>query len=110
MIIYDDLIATGDSILNAANEAMRRGAHQVYCVAPHGVFSTKKNSTMTAEEKFRQAGIKTMITESIPRSEAYRQENKEWLTVLPLDGLLARVITEASAVGGSVNRLIGRRP
>jgi len=107
VIIYDDMIDTGGSILAAAQEAMKKCARKVYCVATHGIFSSKQG--LFAEDKFREAGIDVLITESIPRSEAYRRENDSWLTILPLDDLLSKVIIESSTIGGSVNRILGRR-
>lgn len=107
VLMYDDIIDSGDSILIAAREAMKRGAQKVYCVATHGIFSAKDG--ISAEDKFRQAGINVLITESIPRSADYRRENESWLTILPLDDLLSRVIVESSTIGGSVNRILGRR-
>ena len=107
VIIYDDMIDTGGSIIAAAAEAERRGAKKIYLVATHGLFSTKKDSHHTAEERFSQAGFQVITTESIPRTGEYQQQNKDWLTILPLDGLLATAVYESSRVGGSINSLFG---
>ena len=103
VIIYDDMIDTGGSIIAAANEIRERGATSVTAVASHAIFSSK--SGVPAEKAFADSGIQVVVTESIPRDEKYRIEHQDWLTVLPLDYLLGEAIHEASIGNGSISRL-----
>lgn len=104
LIIYDDIIDTGETVLAAAKVLYGRGANRVCIAATHGIFSPTSEST--AEEKFRKAQIPVVITGSIPRNAAYIQKNAYWLTVLPVEELLAKVIYESSRPGGSVSSLL----
>lgn len=104
VLIYDDMIDTGGSIINAAKAAYSHGAKDVYCIVTHGLFSTKKDSILTAEEKFKQAGLKVVSTETIPRSKEYLVKNSSWLTILPLDDILSKAIYESATCGGSISK------
>ncbi|MFH1400334.1 MAG: ribose-phosphate diphosphokinase [Nanoarchaeota archaeon] len=102
VVIYDDMIDTGGSIVAASKMAYERGASHVYAVATHGIFSAG------AERRFADAGIEAIVTQTIPRDDAYYERNKEWLTALPIDDLIARAVDESSRAGGSVSRLFER--
>lgn len=104
IVLYDDMIDTGGSIISAAKTLHDLGAKKVYAAASHGIFS-RPNVDTTAEERLRKAGMQVVITNSIPRSEEYQKENADWLTMLPLDQLLAEAVLETSKVGGSVSSL-----
>lgn len=104
VVLYDDMIDTAGTTTSAAKALQDAGAKRVYAVASHGIFS-RPNADSTAEERMRNAGIQTVITNSIPRSEQYQKENEDWLTMLPLDQLLAEAVLETSKVGGSVSSL-----
>lgn len=106
ILLYDDMIDTGGSIAAAAREAKRRQARSVTAVATHRIFSGKDGKT--AEQRLKDAGVKVVVTESIPCSTDYRAEHSDWLTVLPLDEFLAEAVWQASKVGGSVSSLFGR--
>jgi len=106
VILYDDMIDTGGSIVAAANEARRRHARSVTAVATHRIFSPKDGKS--AEQRLKDAGVNVVVTESIPCSPEYRAEHRDWLTVLPLDEFLAEAVHQASTVGGSVSALFGK--
>ena len=45
-----------------------------------------------AEDRLREAGIKVVGTDSIPRSQAYLEENKDWLEVRSLAPFISEAI------------------
>lgn len=98
--LFDDIIDTGGSVINAAHKLLEEGAAQVEIYAAHGIFSGD------AVEKFRKAGIQVRVTTSIPRSPQFVAEHAEWLTyVSTTDQLFADAIYEASQMRGSVSKL-----
>jgi len=108
IVLYDDMVDTGGSIISAAKALHDLGAKTVYAAASHGIFS-RPNADTTAEERLRKAGIQVVVTDSIPRSEEYQREHADWLTMLPLDKMLAEAVLETSKVGGSVSSLFRGR-
>ena len=105
VVIYDDMIDTGGSIIAAGKVAREKGAKNVYVCATHGLFSTKEGASETAEEKFKREGLNVVVTNSIPRSDEYYEENSSWLEAVPVEDLLADAIYESSRVDGSISRL-----
>ena len=105
IIIFDDMIDTGGSMLAAYKVAKERGANKVYACVTHGLFSTKKGAQQSTEERFRDEGLEVVIAETIPLSQEYKEQNKNWLTALPIEGLLEKAIYQASKVGGSISSL-----
>lgn len=108
VIIYDDMIDTGGSIIAASQEALNRGARSITVAATHGVFSAKDG--VTVSDRFatvvdRGLPIHVVITESIPQNPTFVHNNQAWLTVLPIDEFLAEAIYQAATVGGSVSSL-----
>ncbi len=95
VVIYDDMIDTGGTLISAAKMLMERGAAEVYAVATHGVFSRVSEST-TAEQRLRDSGMKVVVTESIPRSKEYCLRNKDWLISLPLDKYMAEAVGKSA--------------
>ncbi|MBI4147312.1 ribose-phosphate pyrophosphokinase [Candidatus Woesearchaeota archaeon] len=104
VVLYDDMIDTGGSIISATKALHEFGAKKTYAVASHGIFSPP-NADITSEERLRRAGMQVVVTNTIPRSEQYQKENEDWLTMLPLDQLLAEAVLETSKVGGSISYL-----
>ena len=107
VLVYDDMIDTAGTLVNSANALYEDGAEQVIAASTHGIFSRPDPDT-TAEERLRKAGIQVVVTETIPRSKQYLKENADWLTMLPIDDLLAKAVLETSMVGGSVSSLFKR--
>ncbi len=108
VIIYDDMIDTGGSIIAASHEATKRGALSITVAATHGVFSSKDGTSISKRfEKAISTGLplSVVITESIPRSKEFATDNQAWLTILPIDEFLAEAIYQAATVGGSVSSL-----
>lgn len=60
-VIFDDMISTASSVVNAANVAKLNGAREVYACATHGVLCGP------AVERLRDAPLKQLVlTDSIP--------------------------------------------
>ena len=92
VIIIDDLISSGTTLLRAAKACKKEGANKVYAAAAHGVFSTGANETLKDP-----ALDKIVITNSIPpiRLEKKIMEQKvDIINIAPLVGDLIRDLTE----------------
>ncbi len=78
-VIFDDMITTAGSAVNAANIAKKNGARDVYACATHGVLCGP------AIERLRDAPIKQIvITDSIPLTPDKHLPNIKVLSVAPL--------------------------
>ncbi len=99
VVLFDDIIDTGGTIINGANALMDRGANSVELYGVHGILSGK------AIERFAKAGFQVRITNSIPRPKEFWEEHKSWLTEVRVDGLLADAIYESSLMRGSISKL-----
>ncbi|MCC6994782.1 MAG: ribose-phosphate pyrophosphokinase [Deltaproteobacteria bacterium] len=82
VVIYDDMIRTGGSIVHAAQAYLTAGASAVAVVATHGVFPPG------AVARLRAAGCieSVCVTDSHPQAKA---EAAGWVEVRTLAGLLA---------------------
>ncbi len=82
VIIYDDMIRSGSTLLAAAKAYHEAGAQAIAAVAIHGVLP---NDSL---EKLRASGLFTAIvcTDSHPRA---RELNSEYLSIQSIAGLLA---------------------
>jgi len=85
VILVDDAIHTGGTMVSAAKEVMKRGAKEVYACATHGIFAG--NSL----EKIESSPIKELvITDTIPH------------TSLPQN---VKVLSVASLIGEAIKRI-----
>jgi ribose-phosphate pyrophosphokinase len=79
VVIFDDMISTGGSIVGAAQTAKLAGAKEVYACATHGVLCGP------AIEKLRESVIKeVVITDSIPLLPSKHLPCLKVLSVAPL--------------------------
>lgn len=85
VIIYDDMIRTGGSLLGAARAYREAGAKEIFVIASHGLFSNNGLDTL------RQSGLIRHIvcTDTHPNAVALRCD---YLTVKPVAGLVARTL------------------
>ncbi|MBI1934985.1 ribose-phosphate diphosphokinase [Candidatus Woesearchaeota archaeon] len=60
VVIVDDIISTGHTILETAKQLRKLGAGKIYCICVHGIFVNG------ALEKLKKAGIKVVSTNTIP--------------------------------------------
>src|SRR5215831_7119457 len=83
-VIFDDMISTAGSVVNAANVARRNGAREVYACATHGVLCDQ------AITRLRDAPLKqVVVTDSIPLPPTKQLPN---IKVLSVSRLLADAI------------------
>lgn len=101
VIIIDDLISTGSTLLRAAETARQKGAGKVHAAASHGVFLAEANK-MLASPAFDSV----VVADTIPpfRLDPTLAERK--LQVLDVSELFAQAIRRMHD-GGSVSELLG---
>lgn len=82
VILVDDAIHTGGTMISAAEEVLRKGAIEVYVGATHGVFA------LDSLEKFEKSPIKEIVvTDTMPVSQRTNLPSKvKVLSVAPLIG------------------------
>jgi ribose-phosphate pyrophosphokinase len=98
VIIIDDIIDSGGTILASVEMLKKSGAKSINVAATHGIFSGD------AVKNFAASGINVVTTDSIPRDKDFAKNNK-WLTVLSIAGYTAEVLYE-NEIGGSVSKII----
>ena len=80
VILVDDAIHTGGTIISAAREVMRRGAKEVYACATHGIFAGESLANI------EESPIKELvITDSVRKERALPGKIKV-LSIAPLIG------------------------
>lgn len=107
VVLPDDLIDTGDTTIKGANYLVQHeGAKEVMIFGTHAVFSAKKDALgniVTAEEKLAKSGHRIFVTNSIPRDAAYYTKHSAWLTPIPIEPVMIKIIPQALSSGGSVS-------
>lgn len=91
VVIYDDMIRTGGSLISAAKVYKDNGAVAVFAVATHGVFPG--NSLL----KLKQSGLidKIYVTDTHPRSYQLKDEMRDFLDVHRVsDLILSRLLAQ----------------
>ena len=64
VVIVDDIVSTGHTILETTKILKRLGAKKVHCICVHGIFADN------ALTKLKKAGIKVVSTNTIPNKAA----------------------------------------
>lgn len=96
VLLVDDMIDTGGTIVHAANYLKKMGAGRVIVCATHGIFSG------AAPEKFKDSLIDELIvSDTIPLPSEMRKYKK--VTVVSVADLLARAIEHIES-GESLSR------
>ncbi|MCX5681819.1 MAG: ribose-phosphate pyrophosphokinase [Candidatus Omnitrophica bacterium] len=85
VVLIDDIIATGSSLIEAIEELKRQGASDVYAAVSHGVLSGDSLQRINDSKALKEV----VITNSIPLPEP--QKNPK-ITVLSIAPLLAEAI------------------
>tara|TARA_Y100000310_G_C20682805_1_gene817034 strand:- start:84 stop:1049 length:966 start_codon:yes stop_codon:yes gene_type:complete len=80
-LVPDDLIATGGTLIKAAETLKKKGAKKIYACATHGVFSKGIRALQTSPLE------KIIITDSIPK-----KNNHKKIETVSLRGLFAETI------------------
>jgi len=101
VILIDDLISSGTTILRALDACRRAGAARVDVVATHATF------TPEARRLFESSGPDSVIvTDSVTLAEGYLPYLNRTLQVLPIAPLFAEAIRRMET-GGSLSELGG---
>lgn len=99
VIIYEDIIDTGGTILKVVGKLNEFGASEIVIYATHSIFSKQIESRFAAEM------VSVVTTDSIPRQTGYYEEHKNWLTKISTAEYLSEAIFEATQLGGSISKL-----
>jgi ribose-phosphate pyrophosphokinase len=91
-IMIDDVIATGGTLINAAERLVAGGATEVYAAATHGEFSGK------AYRRIEDSLIReVVVTDTLPLKEGEPRSKIRTLTIAPiLASTIKNVFTDAS--------------
>ncbi|MDX1456067.1 MAG: ribose-phosphate pyrophosphokinase [Marinobacter sp.] len=100
VIIIDDLISTGGTLVRAAKTCHQYGAQTIYGAATHGLFTEDNAQLLESQELDR-----LVITDSVLPSRFPTIANEK-LVILSVAPLLADAI-ERMHSGGSVSELVG---
>jgi ribose-phosphate pyrophosphokinase len=92
IVIPDDMIATGGTLVNAAKFLRENGAKDLYACGTHGVLSGD------AVERLKTAGFKQVVmTNTIPLAPEKQQPNYRHLSIARLFGeAILRIHKETS--------------
>lgn len=88
VIIYDDMIRTGGSLIGAAQAYKNAGARDIFAICTHGVFP--KGSLI----RLRQSNLFKRIacTDSHPNGMEMHEQHKDFLDLLCLDNVIAKAL------------------
>jgi ribose-phosphate pyrophosphokinase len=87
VILYDDLISTGTTLLRAAKACREAGAARVYAAATHGLFVNGAQA-LAGDPLFDEI----IVTDTIPPFRAIGDNGLNKITVLDSTGLVAAAI------------------
>ena len=91
LIITDDMIASGGSILEVATDMKARGANKIYLVATFPLFTEGKKS-IEAFDRAYQAGVFHKLYTTNVTYVPEEIQNKEWFTEVDCSKYLAKII------------------
>ncbi len=92
VVIFDDLISTGSTVLRAAEHCMDRGAEAVYAAATHGVFVEG-----AARRLCRSPSLKELVITDTVKSSAEDAAEIGTKRILAAAPVLAQAIVETSS-------------
>ena len=100
VVIVDDLISTGTTILRAAKAAREKGAGKVYAAATHGLF-VQGAERIVSDPVFE----KVLVTDTVPPFRLKPEIAGERLAVLDTTALVAEAIRRIHTQGSIVDLL-----
>ena len=100
VVMFDDIIDTGGTIIDAARRLQDEGALDVELRCTHGLF------TGDAIARFRGAGFRVVMLDTVARPPSFHDSERSWLTILPIDEMLSDAVHQTMQVGGSVSQLV----
>ena len=80
VVIYDDMIRSGSSLIEAAKAYLNAGAKKIYALTTHGIFSSKALSKLRDSALFE----KIMTTNTVPGTEKINDKLIEVRSISPL--------------------------
>lgn len=101
VLVVDDLISSGGTMLRAAEACLAHGARQVFALAAHGLF-VGNAATVIADPRL----AKTMITDSVPPFRLTPEIVENHLEIVSVAPLFAEAI-QRHFEGGSISELLG---
>ncbi len=94
VVIFDDEISTGGTLIEAVNICKEHGAKEVYAGAAHGVFASN------ALERLEASSIdKVVVTNTIPLDESKKIDKLEVLSMAPLFAEAIKRTNEGKPLG-----------
>jgi ribose-phosphate pyrophosphokinase len=103
VVLLDDLISTGGTMLRAARAALQRGAASVVVAASHGVF------TQGADETLADPALREIVVTNSAGAPRLSGPARAKLVVLDIAGLLAQTVRRLHE-GGSIVELLDTWP
>jgi ribose-phosphate pyrophosphokinase len=94
LIIYDDLIASGTTILRASQVARRAGAARVYVAAPHAAFLPEATQLFAAQDIHA-----VLVSDSIPLAANFANVPAGRLRICSVAPLVAQTIQRLALPG-----------
>ena len=88
VVIYDDMIRTGGSLIGAAQAYQNAGAKEIYCISTHGIFPTDSADRLYQSGLFQRIAVSNSHPSAIKAQEKY----PDLIELLPLEPLLQKVI------------------
>ena len=90
VIIYDDMIRTGGSLIGAAKAYRSAGASEVFAISTHGIFPAG------AIERIQESGLikRLIVTDSHPQAVQSVKDFPSFVTLVGLENILTEAIKE----------------
>jgi len=60
VVIVDDIISTGHTMMEAVKQAKKHGAKKIYCICVHGLYA------LNADKKLKKMGVTLISTNTVP--------------------------------------------
>ena len=95
VILFDDEIGTGGTMISAADAITKRGSTDIYAVATHGVLSGDTSTRLAEVSQIKEV----VITDTVPLSADKVNFKMKVLSVAPLLGEAIKRIHEGRSVG-----------
>jgi ribose-phosphate pyrophosphokinase len=100
VILFDDEISTGGTVIAAVNAITQRGASEIYVVATHGVLPGDASKRLTDISHIKEL----VITDTVPLGEDKVNSKIKVISIAPLLGEAIRRIHEGRSVGALFNQ------
>ena len=100
VILFDDEISTGATMLSAVDTITQKGATEIYVVATHGVLPGDASTRISSNPHIKEL----VITDTVPLSEDKVNSKIKVISIAPLLGEAIRRIHEGRSVGELFNQ------